>query len=187
MRRNRKSVSLNYHLNRPIAFDETGGSDRSDRKYRTEAWEWIMSGGGVYDHLDFSFTTDRPDGSAVPLPAGTPGGGGPELRKQLQVLKEFIERFDFVRMARSDAVVAATETQAHVLAEKGHAYAAYLKGGTCAGLLLELPEGRYKAEWVNTKSGKVEAHETFDHTGGGKILRSPDYAEDIAVAVRRTR
>lgn len=29
------TVRLNYHLNKVIAFDETGGSDRSDRKYRT--------------------------------------------------------------------------------------------------------------------------------------------------------
>jgi len=30
------AVRPNYHLNKVIAFDETGGSDRSDRKYRTE-------------------------------------------------------------------------------------------------------------------------------------------------------
>lgn len=103
------------------------------------------------------------------------------------MLKEFIEGFDFVRMAPSDAVVAGTETTAHVLSEKGLAYAVYLKGGSRGGLLLELPVGRYKAEWVNTKSGKVEARETFDHSIGGKILRSPDYAEDIALALRRVR
>ena len=100
-----EAVRLNYHLNRAMAFDETGGSDRSDRKYRTEGWEWIMAGGAVYDHLDFSFTTERPDGTAVPLPSGTPGGGGPELRRQLAVLKKFMEGFDFLRMRPADDVV----------------------------------------------------------------------------------
>ena len=89
------AVRLNYPLNKVVAFDETGGADRSDRKYRTEGWEFILAGGGVYDHLDFSFTPEHEDGMAVPLPPGTPGGGGPELRKQLRILKEFIEGFDF--------------------------------------------------------------------------------------------
>jgi hypothetical protein len=39
------------------------------------------------------------------LPPGTPGGGGPELRQQLRVLKEFIEGFDFVRMAPAPGAV----------------------------------------------------------------------------------
>jgi hypothetical protein len=99
------AVRLNYPLNRIVAFDETGGSDRSDRKYRTEGWEFILAGGGVYDHLDFSFTPEREDGAAVPLPPGTPGGGGPQLRRQLQILKEFVEGFDIIRMAPANGVV----------------------------------------------------------------------------------
>ncbi|MCI0534711.1 MAG: glycoside hydrolase family 5 protein, partial [Verrucomicrobiales bacterium] len=99
------AVRVNYRFNRAIAFDETGGSDRSDRKYRTEGWDFILAGGAVYDHLDFSFTPEHEDGLAVPLPAGTPGGGGPELRRQLRVLKEFIEGFDFIRMAPNEAVI----------------------------------------------------------------------------------
>jgi len=81
------AVRLNYALNKVVTFDETGGADRSDRKYRTEGWEFILAGGGVYDHLDFSFTPEHEDGTAVPLPPGTPGGGGPELRRQLHILR----------------------------------------------------------------------------------------------------
>ena len=36
---------------------------------------------------------DREDGSAVPLPPGTPGGGGPVLRRQLRILKDFRQLF----------------------------------------------------------------------------------------------
>ncbi len=99
------AVRLNYPLNKVVAFDETGGADRSDRKYRTEGWEFLLAGGGVYDHLDFSFTPEHEDGMATPLPPGTPGGGGPELRQQLRVLKEFIEGFDFLHMAPANGVV----------------------------------------------------------------------------------
>jgi len=192
------TVSLNYHLNKVIAFDETGGSDRSDRKYRTEGWDWIMAGGGVYNHLDFSFTTDCPNGTVVPLPSGTPGGGGPELRRQLRVLKEFIENFDFLRMAPRDDVVktkritaldsgtpSASEPTVRVLAEVGKAYAIYINGGTHTELELELPANSYQAEWINPKSGRIDKAETFAHAGGRITLVSPAYSEDIALRVTR--
>ncbi len=188
-------VGLNYSLNRVIAFDETGGADRSDRKYRTEGWEFLLAGGGVYDHLDLSFTPEHEDGMAVPLPPGTPGGGGPELRRQLKILKEFIEGFDFIRMAPANAAIkasrvtpAATPAQpVWVLAELGRAYAIYINGGTQAELELELPAGAYKAEWVNTKTGGIDKTETFSHDAGSKTLASPTYSEDIALRVTRRR
>jgi hypothetical protein len=192
-----ETVRLNFALNRVIADDETGGSDRSDRKYRTEGWEFILAGGGVYDHLDFSFTPDRADGTAVPLPPGTPGGGGPDLRRQLQILKQFIEGFDFLRMAPHDELIqgsefrplaggapAEAEARARVLAEPGKSYAIYLNGGTQARLALELPAGAYHAEWVNPRTGAVDQAEQFDHAGAKKILASPVYSEDIALRLR---
>jgi hypothetical protein len=188
-----QAVGLNYSLNRVIAFDETGGADRSDRKYRTEGWEFILAGGGVYDHLDLSFTPEREDGAAVPLPPGTPGGGGPELRRQLAILKTFIEGFDFIRMAPANQTVtrsqingvAADEAAVWALAETGGAYAVYVKGGTGAELELELPAGAYKAEWVNPKTGGIDKAETFDHAGGSRTLASPAYSEDMALRVLR--
>src|SRR5258705_3484577 len=161
------AVRLNYPFNKVMAFDETGGTDRSDRKYHTEGWNWIVAVGGVCDHLDFSFTTERPDGSAVPLPDGTPGGGGLELRRQLRILKELIGSFPFVQMAPSyDSIKGSRVTMLQaggsrvpvkatirVLAEAGKAYAIYVEGGTQAGLVLELPTGTYQAEWLDTKGG----------------------------------
>jgi Cellulase (glycosyl hydrolase family 5) len=193
------SVRLNYHLSKAIAFDETGGSDRSDRKYRTEGWDFILAGGGVYDHLDFSFTTDRPDGTAVPLPQGTPGGGGPELRRQLGVLKEFIERFAFIRMKPSDELIKnhhitpeptgaggrARKPTVRALAAVGDAYAIYVNGGIEAKLELDVPSGTYAAEWINTRTGRLEKAETFKHVEGSRTLRSPAYSEDIALRVAR--
>jgi len=192
------SVRLNYGLNKVISSDETGGSDRSDRKYRTEAWDFILAGGGVYDHLDFSFTSNQEDGTAVPLPPGTPGGGGPDLRKQLQILKEFVEGFDFIKMAPSDTVIKGRQVQmpladappeakatVRALAQVGTAYAVYVNGGIRAELVLDLPAGTYRVEWVNTKTGKVDQVETTNHAGGNRTLVSPAYLEDIALRVKR--
>ncbi|MBI4659396.1 MAG: hypothetical protein HY735_11195 [Verrucomicrobia bacterium] len=193
------AVGLNYHLNKVIAFDETGGSDRSDRKYRTEGWEFILAGGGVYDHLDLSFTTDRADGMAVPLPPGTPGGGGPELRRQLGILKRFIEGFNFIRMAPDNETIKSSritpeaaggarkpkQPTVRALSEVGKAYAIYVNGGTQAEIILELPAGPYNAEWVNTKTGHIEKTEEFSHVSGSKEIFSPAYAEDIALRLTR--
>ena len=193
-----EAARLNQHLNRVIASDETGGSDRSDRKYRTEGWEFILAGGAVYDHLDFSFTPEREDGTAVPLPPGTPGGGGPELRRQLRILKEFIEGFEFVRMAPCPVSVRALSSlaagsgrkspgppTARALAEVGQAYAVHVNGGPQTQVALELPAGDYQAEWLNTATGEVDRREEFSHVGGTRPLDSPVYAEDIALRLKR--
>ena len=82
-------------------------------------------------------------------------------------------------------VAAAVVLPERVLAEPGKAYAVYVRGGTQAELVLELPAGPYTAEWVSTRTGQVEKAETFEHDGGDKGLTSPEYAEDIALRVMR--
>ena len=74
---------------------------------------------------------------------------------------------------------------ARVLGEAGKAYAIYVRGGTSAQLTLDLPQGSYKAEWVNTKTGKVDKVEEIK--GGTVNLSSPEYSEDIALSIRQGR
>jgi hypothetical protein len=71
------------------------------------------------------------------------------------------------------------------LAEIGKAYAIYINGGTRATLEMELSANDYKAEWVNTKTGRVEQADVFTHTGGNRSMISPRYSEDIALRVIR--
>ncbi|MGH7194068.1 MAG: hypothetical protein ACREJM_11150, partial [Candidatus Saccharimonadales bacterium] len=73
-----------------------------------------------------------------------------------------------------------------VLSEPGVAYALYLRGGTAAELRLNLPDGRYTAEWLNPRSGQIDAKQDVASTGKPVSLRSPEYAEDIALAIRRS-
>jgi Cellulase (glycosyl hydrolase family 5) len=192
------AVSLNYGLNRPVAFDETGFVKTADLPYRTQGWDFFLAGGAVYSNLDYSYSVAHPDGTAKVT--SSPGGGGPELRKQLAVLKEFMDVLDFVHMKPDSAVVkngavtsqlsgddaAAKEAKATVraLAETGKTYAIYVKGGVRADLSVELPRGMYKAEWVNTKTGVVDKAEDLDHAGGARTLVSPAYEEDIALRIK---
>jgi hypothetical protein len=190
------TVAQNYHLKRPIADDETGFRGTDDLAYRSEAWEFLLAGGAIFSNLDYSISAGRPDGTLKVTTS--PGGGGRELRKQLHILKEFMEGFDFVKMKPLNSVVKGGSVNAplsgdppqakstvSVLAEPGQAYALYILGGTKADLTLDLPVGAYKAEWVNTRTGKVGHEESFEHTGGEKALSSPKYVEDIALRIKR--
>jgi hypothetical protein len=188
------SVAVNAKLNKVIGDDETGFRGTGDLPYRTEAWDFLLAGGGVYSNLDYSFSCKHPDGTAKVTTS--PGGGGPVLRKQLQILKEFMDGLDFVSMRPDNSVLkgghitaplAGNEAKATVraLSAAGRAYAIYVRGGTQATLELALPVGKYRAEWINTKTGAVDKKEEFEHGGGTKKLASPPYQEDIALRVRR--
>jgi len=183
------SVALNYHLNRVIAFDETGFKGIQDKPYRTDGWEFIIAGGGVYNNLDYSFTTSHERGTFV-LPESQPGGGGPELRKQLKILKDFINSFDFIRMKPDNSVIKGgvpSGATARALVEHGRAYAIYIKDGTQANLVVELPKGTYRVEWLNPRTGQIEKSERLQHAGGNATLPSPQYSEDIALRIVRSR
>ncbi|MBE3132856.1 MAG: hypothetical protein IMZ55_05240, partial [Acidobacteria bacterium] len=135
------AVGMNWGLGRAIADDETGFKGSADVPYRPDAWDFILAGGAVYSNLDYSFRSDNPHGTAQPK---APGGGGKNLRAQLAILKGFIEGFDFLRMAPDGAVVAGgvpPKATARALAEKGRQYAVFVRGGTRADLILDLPKG----------------------------------------------
>jgi len=68
--------------------------------------------------------------------------------------------------------------------KSGEAYAIYLHGGKQASLMLDVPAGRYRAEWVNTLTGNVDKSEEVTHGGGALTLSSPDYTDDVALRVK---
>jgi hypothetical protein len=178
-------IAQNTGLDRAFGDDETGFAGNDDRPYRAEGWDFLLAGGGVFSNLDYSFTVAHPDGTAEVEPP-TPGGGGPALRKQLSVLKGFLSGFDFVHMAPDPDVIKGGVPQkatARALSKPGRAYAVYVNGGSRADLVLELPPGFYRAEWVNTRTGAVDKGQDLGHPGGRVTLRAPEYQEDIALRV----
>ncbi len=181
-------VALNYGLNRAIGENETGFKGRDDATYRTEGWDFLLAGGALYNNLDYSFTVEHPDGNFLGHDA--PGGGSPRLRRELTVLKDFLDGFAFVRMAPDQSVIKGgipAGATVRALVERGRQYAVYIKGGTRADLRLELPAGLYAVEWVGTLKGDVVGSEKLDHPGGVAVLRSPKYERDMALRVRTSR
>jgi hypothetical protein len=121
------AVALNYGLDKVIGENETGFRGRADATYRTEGWDFIIAGGALYNNLDYSFTPRHPDGAF--LDYKSPGGGSPALRSQLKVLKDFLESFDFIRMAPDGSVIRGgvpPGLSARALSEPGRAYAVYI-------------------------------------------------------------
>jgi collagenase-like protein with putative collagen-binding domain len=180
------AVPLNYRWNKAIAFDETHeGTVTRDR--RREAWAFILSGGAVYNNLDWSFALDDPTGSGK---VEQPGGrySGVELRKQLKILKDFIHSLDFIRMIPNNSIVQGmpSEATAYALVEPGRAYTAYIMDGEKLNLLLDVGAGRYRAEWLNPRTGIIDKTQELQHAGGTLSLNSPSYVEDIALRLMKT-
>jgi hypothetical protein len=171
-----------------VAFDETGFQGSADAPYRRDGWFFMLSGGGVYSHLDWSFTVGHEDGS-FRFPPETPGGGGPALRRSLAGLRRFMDRFDLARIEPAHGLVAAPAgVRARVLADRGNEYGVYLEGAGAGGpFTIELEQGVYAVEWVDTRSGAVTKSGRLDHRGGRARLDPPGAGDEIAVAVERTR
>ncbi|HLU47109.1 MAG TPA: DUF4038 domain-containing protein, partial [Planctomycetota bacterium] len=182
------AVALNAHLERVIGDNETGFKGTGDDHYRMEGWEFILAGGGLYNHLDYSFVVGLENGT-FEFPETQPGGGGPALRKQLRALSELIHSFDFVRMAPDRKAVRADEKDAKVtaLVEPGRQYAIYVRGGTKGSVGIELPPGEYRAEWLDPKSAKKLGSKEITVAPDAKVttFAPPSYPGEIALAVRR--
>jgi hypothetical protein len=181
------TVGMNYALNKVIGDNETGFKGTNDAPYRTEAWEFIVAGGGLYNNLDYSFVAGHEDGT-FGYPANQPGGGNPAFRQQMRVLRDFINGFEFVKMKPDSTVIKGgvpKETLRVALAEAGRAYAIYLRRGVEQGALeVELPAGKYSAEWISPLSGSVLKTEEFAHGGGTKRLAAPEPAGEIVLRIK---
>jgi hypothetical protein len=186
------SVAANFELMKVIGDNETGFRGTGDDAYRMEGWDFIIAGGGLFNHLDYSFVAGHEDGT-FQFPSTQPGGGGPALRRQLKTLSEFIHGFEFLKMKPRNSVISGgvpPGVSARALVEDGQAYAIYIRPlvdvkrhEAVEHIAIELPAGEYKAEWINVLDGSVASSEQFKHTAGAKTLAAPDYQDDIALRI----
>ncbi|HEX3120372.1 MAG TPA: hypothetical protein VHP80_14855, partial [Candidatus Acidoferrum sp.] len=180
-----EAVTLNYGLGKAIAYDETGFLGRDDDAYRRQAWNFMLSGGSIFDALDYSFSPGHEDG--LDLEPNGPGGGSPTFRHQLHILREFLGQFSILDLRPDTTTVKhATGVVAHAISNPGHEYAIYLDGDGPTDLTLTLPTGNYRAEWFNTKTGAIDKSENFYQAGSSKILTSPPFENGIALRLART-
>ena len=187
------AVATNYALNKVIGDDETGFRGADDAFYRSEAWEFVLAGGGLYNNLDYSFTVGHEDGTFA-YPSTQPGGGSRALRRQLKVLRDFMDSFDFVRMSPDDSVIKAGVPDggaARALVDPGKAIAIYVRkplppakpASTPTSLEIQLADGVWSAEWVTMIGSVVRGAQL--RGGGIRTLESPPNELDIALRLKR--
>jgi len=185
------AVAENYALNKVIGDNETGFQSTNNTLYRAEAWGFILAGGALYNNLDYSFVAGHERGDFV-YPAQSPGGGNPEFRRQMTVLRDFINSFDFVRMKPSKEFLNSSvpeRIQTNALMEHGKQYAAHFfdhdnPAPQSLSLTLRLPAGDYDIEWVDVLSGQPTKRERVKSPGVIAIT-SPEFRREIALSIRR--
>ena len=178
------AVALNYGLGLAISCDETGFRGNGDAAYRREAWSFMLAGGSIFDSLDYSFTAGHEDGSDTE--ANGPGGGSPQLRRQLRILSESLKSLPLADMAPDASVVQhAPGVYAHVLSAPSGRYAMYFDGRGPVEVTLDLPAGQYAGGWVDTQTGSVEKGQPIQHRGGPLTLQSPAFEDGIALFLNR--
>jgi len=188
------TVEMNYHLNMVIGDNETGFRGIENVKYRSEAWDFILAGGGLFNNLDYSFTAGNEDGSFI-VKEGQPGGGGKELRNQFKILAEFIRGIDFINMkpANSD-IIRLREPERNsirALSKTNELFAVYVHRKDTLNdksvIEINLPAGSYSLTWTNTKSAEKTDDMIKDHKGGWTGITSPYYSEDIAMLMTKVK
>ena len=192
-----ETVAMNYGLNKVIGDNETGFRGTNDLPYRVEAWSFLLAGGSLFNHLDYSFVAGHEDGTFA-YPGKQPGGGNPGFRRQMKTLATFLRGFEFIRMRPDPAVVAGgvpAGHRAYALAQPDKAWAIYVArdtkdknaptGPQTVSLQLRVPPGDYRTEWVNPRTGAVDKRAEVKLAGGVLELASPTFEEDIALRVRK--
>ena len=164
---------MNYALNKVIGDDETGFRGTSDDAYRTEGWDFIIAGGGLYNNLDYSFAAGDEDGTFA-YPRSQPGGGSVALRRQLKILTRLHQRLRLRpddagqhdhqgrRAARRNGPRAgrAWQGDGDLHPETAADQRQRRRGerirrpGAPAALQIELAEGEWRAEWLDTMTDR---------------------------------
>jgi hypothetical protein len=174
----------NYGLGKALSYDENGFLGRADETYARQAWNFMLSGGGVFDSLDYSFSVGHEDGTDTE-PNG-PGGGSAELRRRLRILSEFLQGLPLVDLAPDMSTVKhAGGVVTHMLSSSGGEYAMYVDGDGPTEVTFSLLAGEYVLRWVDVTSGVVKDEVRFKHGGGEKMVRSPEFRGGMAMRMKK--
>lgn len=192
-----ETVAMNYGLNKVIGDNETGFRGTNDSAYRMEGWDFIVAGGGLFNNLDYSFVAGHEDGTFV-YPASQPGGGTPHLRQQYGFLAKTMRGLDFIHMRPDPQTVHANLPQGvtmRTLAKPGRDYLVYIRSGFGdknakrsfadgeMKLSLNVPAGKYSAQWLVPKTG-LTASKLELSLNGAADLGVPGFSDDIALVLR---
>ena len=177
---------MNLDLGGVVGLDETGFMPHEDPLYVNQAWRIILSGAGLYNNLDYSFTVGHESGD-WPIPETNPGWGGPGFRKKLSILVETLEQVPFHEMEFSDSILGRSVSgmKQYGLQKPGEAYLVFLEHLNGSPLVPEIPPSRYEVIFINVDSGEKKK-ETVP-LGNGETVQSPFEDSRVAVMIRKSK
>lgn len=178
-----RSIWENYGWNRAVGFDESGFYGNEDATYLRQAWQFMLSGGAIFNNLDYSFYVGTEDGSGT---NDAPGGGSRAFREGLVWLRDFIESFDFVRMRPDRNVVHhAPGLEWQGISEEGRQYALVFSRGIGGKWVdLNLPSGDFYCELYLPLGGTVVQKANL-RVGEDEVtrVRLPRFEQMIAMKI----
>jgi hypothetical protein len=182
-----EAALLNRHIPAVIGLDETGFMPHVDEAYIRQAWRFILSGGGLYNNLDYSFTAGNEDGR-WPIPDSNPGWGGPGFREKLTRLSETIHSVPFHEMVFSDSIIRFQTIEPgalkytpeqYGLQKPGIVYLVYLEEHSGRVLEANVPPGRYRVDWLEVDGEGRDGREMLME--GSDPLKSPFGPGPVAI------
>ncbi|KAA5540916.1 hypothetical protein FYK55_18545 [Roseiconus nitratireducens] len=195
-------VGQNEHVRGVIGENETGFRGRADLLYRTEGWDFLVAGGGLYNNLDYSFSAEHPAGTLANY--DSPGGGSRALRKQLSVLKSTFDRLPLVdlRPQPKDFVRAPDRFVASAIGQPGQVYLVYThvvlpdriqqeaadnyrRENRNVQLRMGLPAGRYRLEQIDPITGAKSEPSVIDANQREMEINLSPFQTDAAVLIHR--
>ena len=175
------AVAQNYALNLPIGANETGFKGTADEHYRMEAWDFMLAGGALFNHLDYSFSVGNEDGT-FPVNDPTPGGGGPALRKSLHFLRTFLDGFDLPKMKPAPKLIGKGAPERwRAIGDGATRFAVFAKGAAAAEITFALPDGRWRQRWHEVTTGMLLLEGTVDAKDGAALLKLPGCCSEVAL------
>jgi len=180
-----EAVSWNYHYDRVIGFDESGFAGSGDQVYRRQAWQFMLSGGGLFNNLDYSFFVGNEDGLGENQ---APGGGSKNLRAQLKVLSEFLHAFELEKFHPDPASVSRSPGLIpYVLADQEGNFAIYLKatGTEHSSIQVETGEGIFQVQRLNPLTGSYSEPELLTANGGLIEIDIPIPQGELALKIMK--
>ena len=148
-----EAVRWNYHYNKVIGFDESGFAGPEDQVYRRQAWQFMLCGGGLFNHLDYSFYVGKEDGTGA---HEAPGGGSKALRDQFNTLSNFLHSLPLEKLhPDQSSIISSPGLIPYLLSDSNSCYALFVRaiGTDKSELQLQTGNGTFQIEMVDPISG----------------------------------
>ncbi len=180
-----EAVEWNYHYDKVVGFDESGFAGSGDQVYRRQAWQFMLSGGGLFNNLDYSFYVGHEDGKGE---NNAPGGGSTALRKQLKILSDFLHGLALEKLKPNTGLITNSPGLIpYVLTDNQDTYAIYLRaiGSNQARFELKTGDGSFQVVTLDPLTGTYSEQGTVEATEGKLSLALEVPEGEIALKVIR--